>query len=185
MLNEIYQDAEQRMKKSISSLEEDLSKHRTGRASPNLLADVMVQYYGNATPLAQCASVVVESAMMLIVKPWEKQLMPAIEKAIMAANLGLNPASSSDCIRVPLPPLTEERRKSLIKLVRADGENAKVAIRNIRRDANNSAKELLKGKDISEDDERASAERIQKLTDSYVVKAEGVLGEKEKELMEI
>ncbi len=173
------------MQKSIVALEDDLSKHRTGRASPNLLSDVKVSYYGNETPLTQVASVVVESALMLIVKPWEKNMIPAIEKAIMTAGLGLNPATSSDSIRVPLPPLTEERRKGLIKLVRADGENAKIAIRNIRRDANGTIKDLLKDKEITEDDERKAQEKIQKLTDQFIEKAEHHLSEKEKELMEI
>lgn len=185
MINDIYKDAQQRMQKSIVSLEEDLGKHRTGRASPNLLSDVKVSYYGNLTPLNQVASVVVESALLLVVKPWERNMMPAIEKAILSAGLGLNPASSTDIIRVPLPPLTEERRKGLIKLVRADGENAKIAIRNIRRDANNHVKDLLKEKAITEDDERRSFERVQKLTDEYIEKADTVLAEKEKELMEI
>lgn len=185
MINAIHQDSETRMKKRLTALEEDLAKQRTGRASANLLDGVVVSYYGNDTPLNQVASVVVESALMLVVKPWEKKTIPMIEKAIMTADLGLNPSASGEVVRVPLPPLTEERRKELIKHVRADVENAKVAIRNIRRDANNAVKDLLKAKEITEDDDRRSQEKIQKLTDQYIKQADTVLAAKESDLMEI
>lgn len=185
MLNDIQKDAKERMTKSIKSFEEELSKQRTGRAHPSLLDGVMVVYYGNPTHLNQVASVGVESALMLTVKPWEKKMVPEIEKAIRAANLGLNPSTSGDVIRVPLPPLSEERRRELFKKVKGEGENAKVAIRNIRRDCNQDLKDLLNSKDISEDDERRGIEAIQKLTDSFIDQVDQILARKEKDLMEI
>jgi ribosome recycling factor len=185
MINEIQQDAKARMTKTLKTLEEDLSKLRAGRAHPSLLDNVVVNYYGNATPLRQVATVGIESALMLTVKPFEKKMVPEIEKAIRIADLGLNPATSGDVIRVPLPPLSEERRKELIKKVKVEGEAAKVAIRNIRRDCNQDIKDRLKAKQISEDEQRRGEEAIQKLTDSYIVQVDEHLAKKEKDLMEM
>lgn len=185
MINESYQDADKRMKKCLLSLEEDFSRQRAGRASPNLLDGVMVDYYGTTTPLTQVASVVVEGAMMIVVKPWEKKLIPVIEKAIMISGLGLNPSSTGDMVRVPLPPLSEERRKEFIKKVKADAEAARVSIRNIRRDANNKMKEAQKDKLISEDEFRQSEDKMQKLTDSYIKQIDAKLVAKESDLMEM
>lgn len=184
MISNIQSDAKTRMLKSIHALEEDLLKLRTGRAHPNLLDGVMVMYYGTPTSLTQLASVGVESALMLTVKPWEKKIIPDIEKAIRASDLGLNPSTSGDVIRIPLPPLSEERRKELIKKARGEGENARVAIRNIRRDSNNELKELLKAKSISEDDARRAEEAMQKLTDGHIHQVEEMLQKREKDLME-
>ncbi len=185
MLDDIKKDAQTRMEKSIHALEDELAKLRAGRANPALLDSVMVSYYGSDTPLSQVATVGIEGALMLTVKPWEKHMVPDIEKAIRSSDLGLNPATSGDVIRVPLPPLSEERRKELIKRVKQEGEHAKVAVRNIRRDANSTAKDLLKEKEISEDQERKSEDIIQKLTDSFVSRIEEVLARKEKDLLEI
>ncbi|MBD3619944.1 MAG: ribosome recycling factor [Chromatiales bacterium] len=185
MIEDIKKDAEQRMKKSIESFKSELSKIRTGRAHTSLLDHVTVDYYGTETPLSQVASIAVADARMLTVTPWEKQLVPVIEKAIMTSDLGLNPSSAGTVIRVPMPALTEERRRDLVKVVRHEGENARVAIRNIRRDANNDLKALLKEKEISEDDERKGQDAIQKLTDKYVAEVDQLLETKEKELMEI
>lgn len=185
MIEDIKKDAEQRMKKSIESFKSELSKIRTGRAHTSLLDHVTVDYYGTETPLSQVASIAVADARMLTVTPWEKQLVPVIEKAIMTSDLGLNPSSAGSVIRVPMPALTEERRRDLVKVVRHEGENARVAIRNIRRDANNDLKALLKEKEISEDDERKGQDAIQKLTDKYVAEVDQLLETKEKELMEI
>ena len=185
MINDIKKDADVRMGKSIESLRGDLTKLRTGRAHTSLLDHITVDYYGTDTPLNQVATVAVADARMLTVTPWEKPMVQAVEKAIMTSNLGLNPATSGTVIRVPLPPLTEERRKDMIKLVRKEGEGAKVAIRNIRRDANSDIKELLKEKEISEDEERQGEEAIQKLTDKHVVEVDKLLEVKEKDLMEI
>lgn len=185
MLEETIKDAESRMDKSVHAFREELSKMRTGRAHPSLLDHVVVSYYGSDTPLAQVGSVNVSDAQTLVVTPWEKSLIPAIEKAIMQADLGLNPVTSGDCVRVPLPPLTEERRKEFVKLVKAEAEHARVAVRNVRRDANNDTKALLKEKEITEDDERRAQDRVQKLTDQFIAKIDEVLAEKEKELMEI
>lgn len=185
MLNEIKQDAESRMQKSIESLQSDLAKLRTGRAHPSLLEQVMVPYYGNDTPLNQVANVAVADSRMLLVTPWEKNMVAPVEKAIRTADLGLNPATSGDAIRVPLPPLTEERRKEIIKIARQETENARVAVRNIRRDANSQFKDLLKKKEISEDDERLNQDIIQKLTDKFIAEVDKLLAAKESELMEI
>jgi len=185
MIDEIVEDAESRMTKSVESLKTELTKIRTGRAHPSLLDQVMVDYYGSMTPIKQIASVVAEDSRSLAVTPWEKPMVAAIEKAIMTANLGLNPASQGTVIRVPMPALTEERRRDLVKVVKAEGEGAKVAIRNIRRDANGDFKDLLKEKEISEDENRKAEERIQKLTDKYVTDVDKVLEAKEKEMMEI
>ncbi len=185
MLEPLFQESTDKMEKSLKILREDLSRQRTGRASPDLLANVMVSYYGKDTPLCQAASIIVESALMLIVKPWDKKLMPLIQTAILKADLGLNPTPSADVLRVPLPALTEERRKELIKKTRAEGEHAKVSVRNIRRDANHAVKALLKDKSITEDEEVRMEDRIQKLTDQFIAEIDKVLAEKERELMEI
>lgn len=185
MISELKNAAEKRMIKSIQSFEEDLTKIRAGRASPTLLEDIMVDYYGTPTPMVQCATIIAESALMLTVKPWEKKLIPNIEKAIHTAGLGLNPSNQGDMIRVPLPPLSEERRRELIKQVKAEGENAKVALRNIRRDANGEVKAKLKDKEISEDDARKAEDVIQKLTDAKVKEIENILSKKEADLLEI
>jgi len=185
MINEIITDAEQRMKKSIESLHSELNKMRTGRAHPSLLEHIMVPYYGTDTPLNQVASITVSDARTLTVAPWEKSLIPTIEKAIISANLGLNPSTSGENIRVPLPPLTEETRKDMIRVVRSEAENCRVAIRNIRRDANGQVKELLKEKMITEDEERRGEENIQKLTDKLIANVDEVLQTKEKDLLEI
>lgn len=185
MIDDIVQDAKQRMEKSVEVLKSDLSRLRTGRAHPSLLEPIQVNYYGSDTPLKQVANIGVEDARTLTVTPWEKQLTPDIEKAIMNANLGLNPVTAGSVIRVPLPPLTEERRREMAKLVKQEGESSKVAIRNIRRDANGDFKDLVKDKEISEDDERRAQEDIQKLTDTYVKKVDDVIDGKEQELMEV
>jgi len=185
MINEIKSDANQRMDKSIASLVTDLSKIRTGRAHPSLLDTIQVDYYGSDVPLSQVANISVLDPRTLSVSPWEKNMVQKIEKAIMASDLGLNPATTGDLMRIPLPPLTEERRKDLIKVVRQEGEAAKVAIRNIRRDANGTLKSLEKEKEISEDEERKAQDDIQKLTDAHVKKVDKLLEEKEKDLMEI
>jgi len=185
MINEIKSDANQRMDKTIASLVTDLSKIRTGRAHPSLLDSIHVDYYGSDVPLSQVANVSVLDPRTLSVSPWEKNMVQKIEKAIMASDLGLNPATTGELMRIPLPPLTEERRKDLIKVVRQEGEAAKVAIRNIRRDANGTLKSLEKEKEISEDEERRAQDEIQKLTDAHVKKVDTLLDEKEKDLMEI
>ena len=185
MTSKVQKDAKERMQKSLLSFEESLTKLRAGRAHPSLLDKIVVSYYGTDTPLTQLATVGVEGALMLTVKPWEKKIVPEIEKAIRSSDLGLNPSTSGDVIRVPLPPLSEERRKDLIKKVKVEAENAKVAIRNIRRDANQEIKELLKAKAISEDEERKGEEQMQKLTDSFIAQVDDVVAKKEKDLMEI
>lgn len=185
MMNDVLKNAEQRMKKTVEALHLELGKIRTGRANPALLDGVMVSYYGQDTPLARVASVAVTDARTLTVTPFEKSLVQAIEKAIRASDLGLNPAASGTTLRVPLPPLTEERRKDMVKLVRAAGENARVSVRNTRRDANGELKELLKEKIIGEDEERRGQDSIQKLTDKYIAEVEKTLEIKEKDLMEV
>lgn len=185
MLNEIKNDADTRMGKSIESFKTDLAKIRTGRAHTSLLDTVMVSYYGSDVPLSQVANVSVSDARTLSVSPWEKDMVPAIEKAIMSSGLGLNPTTVGTTMRVPLPALTEERRKDLIKVVRKEGEGARIAIRNIRRDALGDVKGLLKEKEISEDDDRKTGEQIQKITDKRIKDVDELLKVKEKELMEI
>ena len=185
MIADIKKDAEQRMQKSIESLKNDLTKIRTGRAHPSLLDQVTVDYYGSEVPLSQVANVSTEDARTLKVVPWEKPMASKIEKAILISNLGLNPSNDGTVIRVPLPALTEERRRDLVKIVKGEAEGARVAIRNIRRDANSDFKTLLKEKEISEDEERRATEDIQKLTDQYIKEVEVVLEKKEKELMEV
>ena len=185
MIDEITQDAESRMKKSVESLQTELAKIRTGRAHPSLLDHVMVDYYGAPTPIKQVANVVVEDSRTLAVTPWEKNMVSAVEKAIMTADLGLNPATAGTVIRVPMPALTEERRRDLVRIVKQEAEQGRVAIRNIRRDANSDFKDLLKDKEISEDAERNATENMQKLTDKYIAQVDDVLAAKEKEMMEI
>mgnify|MGYP001829148907 FL=1 len=185
MIEDIKKDARGRMAKSIESLKQSLSKVRTGRAHPSLLDHLTVDYYGSEVPISQVANISVEDARTLVVTPWEKQMVQVIEKAIMKADLGLNPATAGTVMRIPMPPLTEESRRNLVKVVRADGEGTKVAIRNIRRDANHDMKELLKEKEISEDDDRKAQEDIQQITNKYVAEVDTVIGEKETELMEI
>ncbi len=185
MIDEIRKDAAQRMEKSIEALKGELGKLRTGRAHTSLLDHITVEYYGSEMPLSQVATIKVEDARMLSVTPWEKEMVAPVEKAIMTSDLGLNPATAGTVIRVPLPALTEERRKEMIKLVRHEGEKARVAIRNIRRDAIHNLKSLLKEKEISEDEERRAQEVIQKLTDRHIEQVEKLLESKEKDLMTI
>ncbi|MGP9801701.1 ribosome recycling factor [Rheinheimera sp. NSM] len=185
MINDIITDSKVRMEKSVDALKVQLTKVRTGRAHPSLLDGISVSYYGTDTPLRQVANVSIDDARTLAITVFDKSMTAAVEKAIMASDLGLNPMSAGTIIRVPLPALTEERRKSLVKLVRAEAENGRVAVRNIRRDANADLKALQKDKEISEDDERRAADEIQKITDTFVKKIDEVLAEKEKELMEV
>ncbi|PCJ30251.1 MAG: ribosome recycling factor [Moraxellaceae bacterium] len=185
MINDIKKDAEARMQKSLTALETAFKKVRTGRAHPSLLDTVMVPYYGSDTPLSQVGNIGVEDGRTLVVTCWEKPMIPVIEKAIMKADLGLNPSSTGDIIRIPLPALTEETRRNLIKVVRKEAEQGRVSIRNIRRDANSDIKELLKEKEIGEDEERKGEEDVQKLTDKFVASIEALLSKKETELMEV
>lgn len=185
MIDEILVDAESRMGKSVESLRSELVKIRTGRAHPSLLDQIIVDYYGSDTPINQVANVTVEDARTLAVAPWEKPMVAVVEKAIINSGLGLNPSTAGNLIRIPMPPLTEERRKELVKVVKADGESAKVAIRNIRRDANSDFKDLLKEKEVSEDESRQGEDSVQKITDKYVTSVDEVIATKEKELMEI
>lgn len=177
--------SEGRMKKAIEALQNELAKLRTGRAHPSLLEHLRVNSYGNDVPLNQVASIGISDARTLIVTPWDKAMVQPIEKAIMTADLGLNPATAGNVIRVPLPALTEERRREMTKLVKNEAENARVSIRNLRRDANNQFKDMLKKKEISEDDERRAQDAIQKLTDKYIAEVERLVAVKEKELMEV
>ncbi|MGK7294536.1 MAG: ribosome recycling factor [Candidatus Wenzhouxiangella sp. M2_3B_020] len=185
MLSDIKKDAKTRMDKSLESLRSELAKIRTGRAHPSLLEHVHVDYYGAEVPISQAANVSVEDPRTLAVTAWDKNMVGKIEKAIMTSDLGLNPATAGTVIRVPLPALTEERRSELSRVVHGEGEQAKVAVRNIRRDANHHIKELLKEKEISEDDQRRAEGEIQQLTDQHVERIDEMVAEKEKELMEI
>ncbi|MDR7122763.1 ribosome recycling factor [Rheinheimera soli] len=185
MINDILKDSKTRMEKSVDALKSQLSKIRTGRAHPSLLDGIQVSYYGANTPLRQVANVSVEDARTLSISVFDKTLVQPVEKAIMQSDLGLNPMSAGTTIRVPLPALTEERRRDLVKVVRNEAEGARVAVRNIRRDANAELKSLLKDKEIGEDDERKAADEVQKLTDAFVKKVDEVLADKEKELMEV
>ncbi|AXW87137.1 ribosome recycling factor [Lonsdalea britannica] len=184
MINEIRKDADTRMDKCVEVFKNQISKVRTGRASPSLLDGIHVEYYGSATPLRQVANVVAEDARTLAVTVFDRSLSAAVEKAIMASDLGLNPMSAGTVIRVPLPALTEERRKDLIKVVRGEAEQGRVSVRNVRRDANDKLKAQLKDKTISEDEERRAQDDIQKLTDSFIKKIDTALADKEKELMD-
>jgi ribosome recycling factor len=185
VINDILKDSKTRMEKSVEALKSQLSKIRTGRAHPSLLDGIQVSYYGANTPLRQVANVSVEDARTLTISVFDKTLIQPVEKAILQSDLGLNPMSAGTTIRVPLPPLTEERRRDLVKVVRGEAEGARVAVRNIRRDANADFKALLKDKEIGEDDERKATEEVQKLTDAFVKKVDEVLADKEKELMEV
>lgn len=185
MIDDIIKDAEQRMQKSIESMRLDMAKIRTGRASPAIIDHLMVDYYGTQTPLNQVANITVQDARTLALQPWEKQMIPVVEKAIMEANLGLNPMTAGNLIRIPMPALTEERRKEMVKVAAAEGESGKVAVRNIRRDANSDFKALLSDKDITEDDDRNGQDRIQKLTDKYVAEIDTVVADKEVEILKV
>ncbi|WP_043529305.1 ribosome recycling factor [Litchfieldella xinjiangensis] len=185
MINEIKKDAEARMKKSLDALHANFNKIRTGRAHPSILDSVMVDYYGAAMPINQVANVNVEDARTLAVVPWEKSMVPKVEKAIMTSDLGLNPSTAGDVIRVPMPMLTEETRKGYIKQARGEAENARVAIRSVRRDANNDLKALLKDKEISEDEEHRAVDDIQKLTDKHIADIDKQLEAKEHDLMQV
>jgi ribosome recycling factor len=184
-LEEIKKDAGTRMSKSVASLQQELTKIRTGRAHTSLLDHITVEYYGSQVPLNQVSNVGVEDSRTLTVTPWEKDMVPIIEKAIMASDLGLNPSSAGTVIRVPLPPLTEERRKDMIRVVRHEAEGGRIAVRNIRRDAIHDIKELLKEKMIGEDDEHRAEDEIQVITDKYIAEIDKALAEKESELMEV
>lgn len=181
----LIKDTDQRMDKAVDTLSHDLAKLRTGRAHPSFLDPVMVPYYGNDVPLSQVANVVVSDARTFVVTPWEKNMVAAIDKAIQLANLGLNPVTLGDHLRIPLPPLTEERRRDLTKVARQEAEQARVSVRNIRRDANNQLKDALKAKTISEDDERRLQDVIQKMTDKNIADIDKLLAQKETEVMAI
>jgi ribosome recycling factor len=185
MINDIKQDALSRMNKSIDAFKVELSKIRTGRAHVSLLNHITVDFYGSEVPLGQAANLSVEDARTLTVTPWDKSMVPVIEKAIMSSDLGLNPSTAGTVIRVPMPPLTEERRKELVKVVRELAENSRIAVRNIRRDANNDLKSLLKDKDISEDEDHKGQDMVQQVTNQSTDEIEALLQTKEKELMEI
>lgn len=182
---EVRKSAEQKMQKSIESLRAGLAKIRTGRAHAGLLDHIHVDYYGSMVPIGQVANVTVQDARTIAVQPWEKKMVHVVDKAIRESDLGLNPSTSGDLIRVPMPPLSEERRRELTKVVKHEGEQAKVAVRNLRRDANEHLKKLLKDKEISEDDERRAQEEVQKLTDRFVVEIDKMLAVKEQEIMTV
>lgn len=182
---EVRKNTEQRMQKSLEALKTDLAKVRTGRAHVGILDHVQVDYYGTATQLTQVANVTLIDARTIGVQPWEKKMVAVVEKAIRDADLGLNPSTQGDMIRVPTPPLTEERRKEFVKLVKTEGEDAKIAVRNIRRDANEALKKMLKDKECSEDDERRAQDDVQKLTDKFVADVDKLIAEKEKELLTV
>ena len=185
MINEIKKSAEQKMQKSLDAFKHDLAKVRTGRAHTGLLDHIMVDYYGNDTPVNQVANVTLVDARTIGVQPWVKNMVAKVEKAIRDSDLGLNPATTGELIRVPMPMLTEERRRDLIKVVRSEAENARVSVRNVRRDANNEFKSRLKDKEITEDDERRGQDDIQKLTDKYIAEIDKALSVKESELMAV
>ena len=185
IIAEIKKSAEQKMQKSVEALKHDLGKVRTGRAHTGLLDHLQVDYYGTPMPIAQCANITLADARTITVQPWEKKMIPVVEKAIRDSDLGLNPATSGDVIRVPMPALTEERRKELIKVVRHEAEDARIAVRNIRRDANDHLKKLLKDHAVAEDDERHAQVDVQKLTDRYIAEIDKVLAAKEVDLMAV
>ncbi len=182
---EIQKTTEQKMLKSVDALKADLSKIRTGRAHTGLLDHIQVDYYGSMVPLSQVSQVGLGDARTITVQPWEKKMIPVVEKAIRESDLGLNPATTGDIVRVPMPVLTEQRRKELVKVVKHEGEAAKVAIRNLRRDANHHVKELLKAKTISEDDDRRAEDTVQKLTDRFVGEVDRIVADKEKEVLTV
>lgn len=185
MIEELKADARERMAKSVEALGQAFNKIRTGRAHPSLLDNIMVSYYGSDTPLSQVANIGVSDNRTLTVTPWEKNIVPAVEKAILKSDLGLNPSTAGTVIRIPMPALTEETRKGYIRQARAEAENGRIAVRNIRRDVLSDVKELLKAKEITEDDERRAQDDVQKITDSFIAKIEAALAEKESDLMEI
>ncbi|MDX9707356.1 MAG: ribosome recycling factor [Azospira sp.] len=185
MIADIKKNTESKMQKSLEALKSDLAKVRTGRAHTGLLDHIQVEYYGSLVPLSQVANVTLVDARTIGVQPWEKPMVAKVEKAIRDSDLGLNPATQGELIRVPMPALTEERRRELTKVVKHEGENAKVAVRNLRRDANNTLKDGVKAKTISEDDERRAQDEIQKLTDRYVAEIDKMLAQKESELMAV
>ncbi len=184
-LADIKPSLEQKMNKSIEALKNDLAKVRTGRAHPSLLDHVQVDYYGAATQLSQVANLTLIDARTIGVQPWEKNMIAAVEKAIREADLGLNPATQGDMVRVPMPALTEERRKEMVKLLKSEGEAAKISVRNHRRDANEALKKLLKDKEISEDDDRRTQDEVQKMTDKFIVEIDKLLVAKEAEVMKV
>jgi ribosome recycling factor len=184
MIKDVKKDAEQRMRKSVEALKEEFKRLRTGRAHTGLLEHVTVEYYGSEVPVTQVATVTAEDARTLAVTPWEKQMVKPVEKAILVSDLGLTPVSAGTVIRVPIPPMTEERRKELVRVVRHETENGRVALRNIRRDALSHVKDLLKEKLITEDEDHRAHDEIQKITDQYVSIMDGLMEEKEKEIME-
>ncbi|PID60546.1 MAG: ribosome recycling factor [Gammaproteobacteria bacterium] len=185
MIDDILKDAESRMGKSAEALDQELARVRTGRAHPSLLENVRVEYYGAETPLNQVANVNSEDARTLTVTPWDQSMVAAVEKAIINADLGLNPNSAGTVIRVPVPPMTEERRRDMVRIVKAEAENARVAVRNIRRDANHDLKELEKEKEISQDDLHRNEEKVQQLTDAAIARIDDILQKKEDDLMEV
>ena len=184
-VSEVKQNADQKMKKSIESLQHDLAKVRTGRAHPSLLDQIHVDYYGSPTPLSQVANLTLIDARTIGVQPWEKNMFNPVEKAIRESDLGLNPASMGDIIRVPMPALTEERRKELVKVVKQEAEGAKIAVRNIRRDANEQLKKVLKDKAVTEDEERRAQDDVQKMTDKFVAEIDKMITEKEAEILKV
>jgi len=185
MINDVKKSAEQKMGKSVEALKADLGKIRTGRAHTGLLDHIQVDYYGTMMPLSQVANVTLADARTIGVQPWEKKMIPVVEKAIRDSDLGLNPATSGDLIRIPMPALTEERRRELTKVVHKDAENARIAVRNIRRDANEHLKKLLKDKQCSEDDERHAQADVQKLTDRFIAEIDKIMHAKEADLMAV
>ena len=185
MLEDLKKDARERMAKCVQNFQGDLKKLRTGRAHPSLIEHLRVDYYGSEVPLQQVASIAVEEGRTLVVSPWEKTMVQPIEKAIHKSDLGLNPMTAGTIIRVPMPPLTEERRRDITKLLRHDAENARVAVRNVRRDVMNDIKDLLKEKLVSQDDERRAEGEVQKLTDKHVAEVDQLLAAKEKEVMQV
>ena len=184
-IQELLDDADERMGKSVEALKHDMAKIRTGRAHPSLLEHIMVKYYGSEVPLNQTGNISVQDSRTLAITAWDKKAIPDIEKAIMNSDLGLNPVTAGDVIRVPLPPLTEERRKELIKVLRGEAEKARVAIRNIRRDVNQHLKEMVKEKEITEDEDHRAEDRVQKSTDAHIADVDKLLEEKEQEMMEV
>ena len=184
-VSEVKQQADHKMQKSLEALKNDLAKVRTGRAHPSLLDQVHVDYYGSPTPLSQVANLTMIDARTIGVQPWEKSMLAPVEKAIRESDLGLNPASMGDLIRVPMPALTEERRKELVKVVKHEGENAKIAVRNIRRDANEHLKKMLKDKETTEDEERRAQDDVQKMTDKFVAEIDKLVTQKEADIMTV
>lgn len=185
MIADIEKDAQARMQKTVVSTKDDMARIRTGRASPALLEHITIDYYGSQTPISQIASVSVQDARTLAIQPWEKQMLSVIERAILESDLGLNPITAGETMRIPLPPMTEERRHEMVKVVKKEGENGKIAIRNVRRDAIGSLRDLEKEKEITQDEQKQAEERLQKLTDTYVAQIDKVVEEKQNEIMEV